>query len=119
MFYMRELSSEETAWLAGIIEGEGCLVNRKDQCVVINVTMTDEDVVRRIHLLTGAGNVTGPYGPYGGAGKWSESYQWNCGKREEVVPLLRSIYPWLGERRQKRVDDLISIADRPKKSRWS
>lgn len=62
---VRQLQPEETAWLAGLIEGEGCFsINRHKRrgksyaYAVFTLAMTDEDVVRKAHALSGVGGVT-------------------------------------------------------------
>lgn len=51
----------ELAWLAGLLEGEGCFsYGRKDNCPRIALGMTDADVVKHVAILMG-GRFWGPY----------------------------------------------------------
>jgi len=52
------------AWLAGLVEGEGCIRLQKSNKSVgasVIVQMTDGDVIERLQSITGLGCVTGPY----------------------------------------------------------
>lgn len=67
---MRELTPEQTAWIAGILEGEGCIspgtahVGRPaGDRWTIQVVMSDEDIIYRLHSLLGVGKVVGPFQP--------------------------------------------------------
>lgn len=49
------MNTEERSWLAGILEGEGAFYLRKDKpsVLVIEVEMTDKDVIDRVAALFG------------------------------------------------------------------
>ncbi len=52
------ISPAEAAWIAGIIEGEGCFSPSGDRGAwSICVVMTDQDVIQRLHDLTGIGSI--------------------------------------------------------------
>ena len=65
--------------------------------------MTDEDVVRRCHEITGIGRVHGPYLPSypGGKPYWG----WSVQSARDAYLLMRELYPLLGERRRRQVID--------------
>lgn len=48
-----EMTPEQAAWVAGLLEGEGSFVSGR--CVGITVTMTDLDVLQRLQAATGVG----------------------------------------------------------------
>lgn len=101
----------DLAWAAGVWEGEGCfsLARQKKPkrgvayiYAMATLTMTDEDIVRRLGEIIGMGTVKGPYTYKSGGRKlpyWEFRIQ---GKGAlEVAELFR---PWLGKRRLKQVE---------------
>jgi hypothetical protein len=65
------MTATDIAWLAGIIEGEGTFGRKGHPAGQVRVQMTDEDVIDRLHSLTGVGqsilegsplNTVAPYG---------------------------------------------------------
>ena len=70
------------AWVAGLFEGEGCIVMQS--APQLSITSTDEDVIRRLYSIVQRGVVYGPYQPSRGGRKpwwrWSlygwENTQW-------------------------------------------
>ncbi len=101
----------ETAWAAGLFEGEGCIHvgTQKGRWprVVLTLGMTDRDVVERFALFAEVGAIhirqsTRP--------EWAEFYAWSvAGKKAESV--LRAMLPWLGERRSAKAREaLLAIA---------
>lgn len=92
---------EETAWLAGILEGEGCFARASGVMVILQ--MTDQDIVERAAALMGASRMT-------------------VVEREGCKPLysvkvygdvaealMRRVRPLLGSRRGARVDELLAL----------
>lgn len=110
------LTETETAWVAGLLEGEGCfyLAMRKNRdgtprpSLAISCCMTDEDVVRKLHTIVGVGNITTeiPKNP-----KWSQSWTWYVSNVELVVPLLRHLRPHMGARRGAKIDKMLTAAE--------
>lgn len=95
----------EWAWVAGIVEGEGCLHVPADRKGAgrIHVKMTDHDVVERLHQLIGMGRIR--------AGttqkvEWKPCLCWEVAYRNDVLFILQNIKPWLGARRTKQADAL-------------
>lgn len=57
---LRQMTETELAWVAGLIEGEGtffCTKRRERRYPVIAVGMTDEDVIQKLYLLVGVGDI--------------------------------------------------------------
>lgn len=106
----------DVAWLAGILEGEGCFQHTPSRLVgkkrwtaraAITVTLgsTDRDVVERVAFLIG-GNVTERkvrprHKPF-----WTTQVS---GQKAEDT--MRAIYPWMGTRRKDRIDALLALPD--------
>ncbi len=54
----------ERAWAAGFFDGEGNVVRRKDNGIIVQIDQVDRDSLDRFREAVGAGHVLGPYGPY-------------------------------------------------------
>ena len=103
---MNEFTEVEAAWLAGIIEGEGCLTLKDSSdprnpthgpwiVCSINVGMTDEDIVRRIQSITGVGNVR----PQKVHKNRKQEWRWYISERKSVLYILERLAPYFGIRR--------------------
>lgn len=109
---MNEINETQLAWIAGILEGEGSFVEkhvkkggRNYYYAKIQCGMTDEDVVRRLHTLTGVGNVNGPSVPRKAGHK--PMWHWSVGAQADVIPLLRALKPLMGKRRSEKIAYLL------------
>lgn len=101
------MNEAEAAWLAGMYEGEGCLYSRITQrrrYPRIRIRMTDEDVVRKIHTISGVGLFYESSPPKENR---QQLYVWEVNKLSDVKTVFRHIYPWLGKRRRAKVDELM------------
>lgn len=98
----------DIAWLAGLYEGEGSLTNPPDSrgkhYARMYLSMTDEDVVRRAHEIAGVGQVNGPYMHHRGTKPY---WQWGIQRRAHVIQFMQMIYPYLGDRRRAKVDEVF------------
>lgn len=94
------MTDAEIAWVAGIIEGEGCVSLKGKSGVKILVNMTDEDTIEKLLSITNVGAMRGPY-------RWREQHlqywTWDVGKHADVIPLLRAILPWMSQRRTTKI----------------
>ena len=91
----------ETAWAAGLFEGEGYISLRLDDrapSVLLGMIMTDEDAVRRFYEIVKVGSMTGPY-QQRGLGK-KPFWRWAVGTFPEVEMLLNKMWDGLCSRRQ-------------------
>lgn len=97
------MDAVDIAWLAGIIEGEGTIrVRSKNAGIEIAVKMTDEDVVRKIHAVTGCGSVSGPVFP---PGNRKPNWTWRCSTIRDASRLMLAVYPLMGLRRAGRIGE--------------
>jgi len=98
---MRDL---EVAWLAGLYEGEGSCNITSGRAIRIEIAMTDEDIINRIHSLTGVGSVkTAPKRK----ANYKQVYRWSIGGIA-AVNLLQQMMPWLGDRRRIHAENAIN-----------
>ena len=93
----------QVAWLAGILEGEGWFGRIKGY-PIIEINMTDLDVIERVADLFGAIGIStiqrSKIKP-----TYKNSYRTRAtGERAKMI--MRAVCPWLGERRQQAIQDL-------------
>lgn len=102
----------ELAWAAGLYEGEGSLaaVQRApakqtpwtNRNLSLRLQTCDHDVLLRFHeVVGGRGVINGPYKKAGVDHK--PFWRWSCQVEADVIEILRSFWPWLGERRREQV----------------
>lgn len=111
---MNELTPQQATWIAGLFEGEGCILLFPTRAE-IKLSMTDFDVVYRLAELTGVGYFqTKQYGNP----KHKRQLRWSITRKTDVFDFLRVIRPWLGGRRGDMADAaLATITEHPQ--RWS
>lgn len=112
---------EGIIWAAGLFEGEGSLTTKPAPEAepgtrggwAMQLSSTDEDVVRRFASIVGCGTVYGPYTNKGrhAQGRWRPYWKWACQARDQVYGLLAKLYPFLGSRRRARAAE--AMADLP------
>lgn len=100
---MNELSETEKAYLAGLIDGEGCIYMSKSArsrgrgkpsyALGFAMVMTSKDTIRYCHELTGVGTVC--YFPrHKKNEKHRDQWQWMVSK-QDTLEMLQQIYPYL------------------------
>jgi len=103
--------SEKFAWVAGLLEGEGCFkmhpTNKKYVYPQIEVNMADEDIVRRLREFTGVGNVQGPYSnpkkPH-----HSPMWRWTVQRSKDATDLMERLLPFMGVRRATKIGSILN-----------
>lgn len=99
-------------WAAGLFEGEGCFVLRKNRYPGAAMTMTDEDVVRSFHETVGAGRVYGPFTYLNP--KWKPYWKWTTTNVQDFLTVAERLGPLLADRRSARLAELMAVLrDRP------
>ncbi len=98
------MTPEETAWVAGIFEGEGTIRARGDgyNGAQIAVRMNDRDVIERLYVVTGIGNY------YVGECNGKPQYTWQVAKAQDICEFLSAVFGHLGARRQARAREAIN-----------
>lgn len=96
-------SEPELAWLAGLLEGEACFQMNKSP--VINLQMTDEDIISRVAKMWGC-----PYRSRKRArAEWKQVfYVYVCGA--QAMEIMRLIKPYMGNRRSAKIDEVLARA---------
>lgn len=103
------MTPEGRAWLAGILEGEGCFGSSRSQGGTVDarvsLEMTDEDVVRDAAALMGT--VARPKAPRRDAPThWKPQYAARVSGRR-AIDLMAELLPHLRTRRTERVCQVI------------
>jgi hypothetical protein len=98
---MNELSDVQAAYLAGLIDGEGCLFISKQQfkrCVYpsyrahLIIVMTSKSVIEYVHSLVGAGNV---YFVKSISENLQHKYRWEVTNNADLFKIISGIMPFL------------------------
>jgi LAGLIDADG DNA endonuclease family protein len=104
------MTSTERAWLAGLLDAEGCFYTRRGSDrpglrPVISVKMADRDLIERAAALVGTKyiQVRPPDTPRGTKTQYAISV---FGQR--AIDIMEAIYPWLGERRRARIEEILA-----------
>lgn len=100
---------EQLAWLAGLIDGEGCISltrrspQRKHRCVspsyrlILKVSMCHLDTVRRCREITGLGTL---HMQDAQKAHYSSAYTWFCNATDAEL-VIEAVLPWLVTKREE------------------
>ena len=101
----------QLGWLAGILEGEGYFgTNGKSRTPLIRLGMTDKDVIDRAAVILGQHKAT--------------TQALSSGKTFYIIFCngatsrywMKRLRPYMGERRQARIDKVLSEAAEPRRA---
>jgi hypothetical protein len=104
------------AWVAGYLEGEGCFhLQQVDnqrfglyRYPRVIAACTDLDVLQRLQRASGVGRIVGPTR----RGTNSPMWRWTVSTTREAVELMEAIYPFMGQRRRARIDEILDAMGR-------
>lgn len=96
----------DIAWVAGIIEGEGCILITKYKTVTIKVSMTDEDVIESLYEKFKIGRITTRKSVHS---NWKQVWNWSVAKQRDVARFLLAITPLLYSRRRERISEAVEL----------
>lgn len=100
----------ETAWAAGLFEGEGYISSRQNrykQTPMMGLQMTDKDVVERFAATIGVGRIKGPYAQKGIGTK--PTWRWTTWANDDVETVLNRLWLGLGIRRRARAVEVMTL----------
>ena len=103
---------EKRAWVAALLEGEGCFTLTWKKSTNggvypgfrISCNMTDGDVLERLHKWAG-GRLNDPRPVLNP--NWKPVWRWDMHKRDDVYLLCSEILPLMGQRRSARIKELM------------
>lgn len=102
----------EAAWVAGIIEGEGCIQwDASSRACHITVSMTDYDVIERLFILTGIGHVNAKKQRANrlDGTPVKQQWRWRVSTREDFRALAEQIEPFLLSRRAAKLREVLAM----------
>lgn len=91
-------------WIAGLLEGEGCFYQRRNGDVLVQVAMTDGDVIGRLQAILGFGTLKRRRLPSG-----KIAYQWSSGHQANGVGLMMTLLPLMGARRGDKIRECLRL----------
>lgn len=97
------MDETSVAWVAGLFEGEGSIIFTGKTSVAVTVFMTDQDVLEKLHVVSGAGTLRGPY-LNKNRPTHKPIWKWTIHKGDQADDFLRAIRPHMGQRRRERID---------------
>lgn len=92
------------AWLAGLLEGEGCF-SRRGNCITIQLYVSDRDVIEKAQAIIGAPSI-GSRRPKNE--KHKTCYYWTV-SGPEAAAWMMTLYSLMGSRRQERIKELLTV----------
>jgi len=112
------MKSNDLAWVAGFLEGEGFFTRQTSARgyirVVIGASSVDKDVLERLARTVPHSRVNGPYMPAEGARGKRPVWRWSICVRSPTVELAKQMRPLMSRRRQEQIDALLAhAASRP------
>ena len=104
------MTDVDAAWLSGLLEGEGYFQITKPRHhnpsqVVIRLAMTDKDVVEKAAKLLN--NV--PVNQKAKTTQRKTIYAISLSKRDEVEKILLQILPFMGSRRNQKINECLQV----------
>ena len=111
----------EIAWIAGLLEGEGCfsICTRKaakhdHKTLAILCEMTDEDVINKLHRLAGCGTVNKRQNDKGRVDRRERkpTWIWSVQNHAGILKICEAIYPLMGQRRKQKIDEMVEYVKR-------
>ena len=100
-------STKDIAWVAGMLEGEGCFFVSNNRCLAsatIAVMSTDYDIILRLRSVTGTTNFVQTI-------RRNTKYWKTCYKLlisgNKAIQWMMTIYPLMGIRRQEKIAYLL------------
>jgi hypothetical protein len=100
------------SWAVGILEGEGSFGIDRQQgraYLRIQVSSVDREVLERLRLAFGRGNVIGPY--WYGNEKHKPLFFWRLNRQKEVESVMKAILPHMSERRRLQIASALNARE--------
>ena len=101
-----KMPKAETAWLAGLFDGEGCIAfpsgTNKLHSIRVQISNTNYELLQAVQTRTGTGKLIRQM--HSGVKAWKphykDSWAWQC-YGENARSLLKQMFPWLIEKKPK------------------
>jgi hypothetical protein len=120
------MSEAEIAYVAGLLEGEGCFyigylgeAAKRYPRFTIQCAMTDEDVIRRLRDIVGAGAIDGPLLPPSWDQNRKPVWRWRLGRKDGALELVALLLPWMCSRRSAKIQTMLDAGEEhPARGTW-
>jgi hypothetical protein len=100
-----QMTTTQIAWLAGLLEGEGCFRFGGRSSPVIQLQMTDVDVIKRVARSLGVEAKPQP----ARAGRFGDKVIWRLDiYGDKATEIMRLILPYMGERRTTKIQEVLT-----------
>lgn len=105
------MNEVETAWVAGIIEGEGTINRyryirpdgRSYMKTILQIEMTDEDVLQKMMSITGRGSMQKKKV----RNNYKQTWVWTVSNASHVKEICDKILPHMSRRRTERIVEMF------------
>ena len=100
------MNTIEIAWLAGVLEGEGCFSLQYTKYrlpdIRVHVWMTDLDVIASLQRVTNVGTIQHQY-------RHGQKDQdgWIVSKNKDAASIMMMVFPLMHKRRQEKIRECI------------
>jgi hypothetical protein len=98
-------TQSQTAWMAGLFDGEGCITYQNKTSVILQIAMNDLDILERFQSIVGCGSIY--KGTTHRSPNHNYTYTWRVSDRDNVRRLLLLMLPWFGERRSAKTMEAL------------
>jgi hypothetical protein len=98
------LSMMQLGWIAGLLEGEGCFQHRRNGDLLIQIVMTDGDVIGRLQSILGFGSLGQSRLPSG-----KTAYRWSSTHQASTAGLMMTLLPLMGSRRDDKIRECLEL----------
>ena len=109
-----EWTKEEVAWFAGLFEGEGSLSRNRpnpNSSWRMSLKMADRDIISRIKEIFGGKMYDEPHHHINPNHK--DLFLWQLSTQKEISDIVIAIYPFMGKRRQAKMDEFLEHYAKP------
>jgi hypothetical protein len=113
MIDLRYTSVKEIAWLAGLLEGEGCFspnhsTRKSAPSPQITLVMTDEDIVGRVSKIFNCHYRPIKRTAHNMKMGYKQAFRLFIGGAH-AIGWMQTIYPFMGERRKEKIRHTLSV----------
>lgn len=101
------MTTNNIAWCAGVLEGEGSFLLNNKNNLVISCQMTDLDVLERLQDYLGAGKI---YSCAAKQSHWKPSWVLKI-QGKQARQIMTDLLPWMLQRRREKIEFCIRQHD--------
>ena len=105
---LEDTAEARRAWLAGLLEGEGCFVVDRTGTAIVSLQMCSRNVVARAAAEMGAPSVHERNTDRTRARGWAATYETKLVSRKALA-LMRQLRPLMGTRRRGQIDRALEV----------